>query len=243
MKFVKALSMSLLFSISGWAAPTPDYSTLAKVVYLQQEPVADLMDVKVKEQIGYIQTEIETLLNEVMTPEGRNNFSLSLPWKTEILISFEKPLLEELKKQADSQGMIDLTQVPVNPPELAKAFADAHAEKIDLNRSSYSLLTLKSEANARRSSIVIGNAKVQGVRYAEPNSMIGGRSLNLVRTRVPGATLYVLGFSWGDCPAVCIYSHRRYYELTYNGVTSVGLSGEPLAGSANEGRDYSKWLK
>ena len=62
---------------------------------------------------------------------------------------------------------------------------------------------------------------IEGVVYAEPNSVIGdGPDLNL-RKSDKGVWHIVVRNAWGDCPSGCIYSELRYYTVANDVVTEV----------------------
>ena len=78
---------------------------------------------------------------------------------------------------------------------------------------------------------------IDGVIYAEPNSVIGdGPDLNLLKSD-NGVWHIVARNAWGDCPAGCIYSELRYYTLSNGTVTEVKSK------SANKSRDFIKASK
>jgi hypothetical protein len=104
-----------------------------------------------------------------------------------------------------------------------------YVKSIDRNDSRKSIdLELLSENPLNIKALCKLFARLNGVRYASPNGMIG-QSSGIFREAKKNYTLYQFFIGWGDCPAGCMYGHWWTYAVYPNAtVLFVDQNGDPV---------------
>lgn len=93
--------------------------------------------------------------------------------------------------------------------------------------SSYDAAVLRSEAPLYIPALAELFARIDGVRYAEPNGF-GGDSDDIRATVLTHGWQLDFSVGYGDCPAGCIHRHTWSFEVESSGrVTFLGASGDP----------------
>lgn len=224
-------------SFARGALPKANIDTTALALLLAADPLSDLSDSTVQKQLSGLKQETQFIFDEVLTRAGQQNFFLSPPVVFGmVILGLDEPTAQLLQGLPHTNGSIDLTKHRTGIAALDVLNAKFAATQLKVRyKSAY--VTLNPALNPNRVALEYKN--VPGVQYAQANHV--GRMGGLIPVQRFGRhpSVYVFSVGWGDCPAGCIHTHRRYYEaFGTQRVAPLAVAGDPLEGEAASAAAY-----
>jgi hypothetical protein len=211
----------LSLSISAFAVV--DYQKVAHNILIHETKLVDLTDTKTKQESDNIAKDIQQIFERFLTERGQNYFSSNQSAQYgKVLLGLKEDFKNRLMNVAGKEGQsIDLQKVSIGHPQfdvLVKKFKGKNIQVFPF----YGVLEFSSEFNPYRVASEFNFLNV--LKYAEPNSMVGGINPKIARTSAG----YEFTYGWGDCPSGCINKHTMIFQKRGHAYSIVGTRGPAL---------------
>lgn len=196
--------LALFLASTGWTKDILQQTAFS--LALKDAPLADISSKKFKKKVKEIKKEVGVLFKSFLTVKGQDFFTQLPPFE------MGKVLIEFKAKQKDKYKLkIKDGRVVIGHKGFDKLSKEYKIKNFSEIFGFYYLIFSKKLNPAR----LVEDLKRLGLfKIANVNPVMGLGTPEIVYKDLKRASLYVLKYGWGDCPAGCMYQNRSYIEVS-----------------------------